>query len=491
VFARQVAKPQTKAAENPRRALAPQRSTLARHRLGHDPGEQALLLQRTIGNQAASRLLQPQASRSAGGATDNDHEQEVAPENTIARAAPRDASRDFSKIPVFAPDRANRPQARLSPNLPPLPSVIQPKLAMGDVNDPLEHEADRVADQVMRIPDPGPSITGTPPQVSRKCAACEEEAKTLHAKRIAVPETAAGEAPAIVHEVLRAPGRPLDAATRAFFEPRFGVDFSQVRLHTDEHAMRSARAIGASAYTVGQAIVFGRGAFAPANQAGTRLLAHELTHVIQQAGNNAAGAQVGHQRNASFSGSQGMLQRQPNMPSAAPTLGGLSLSYDTGTGSLSMMMAGPQSTPVVSSPTIGLRHDADGSWHILVGGKDKVVPADEIPKLLRDATGQGGGGAKPAAQTYRVPTCNELRYPADKEQEPRYRSFQDFQTQRNLFHKGLPGSGASWIDLTRGLYDALVEVCIQESLPLPKPPSDTDQLQDLPGGNLPEGQAVA
>jgi hypothetical protein len=93
-----------------------------------------------------------------------------------------------------------------------------------------------------------------------------------------------GEAPPIVHEVLRSPGQPLDRATREFMEPRFGHDFSSVRVHTDAKAAASAGAVQAKAYTVGQNVVFGAGTFAPGTQAGQRLVAHELTHVMQQDG---------------------------------------------------------------------------------------------------------------------------------------------------------------------------------------------------------------
>ena len=69
---------------------------------------------------------------------------------------------------------------------------------------------------------------------------------------------------------------------RTFFEPRFERDFSQVRVHADAHAAESAQAVQALAYTVGSDIVFGAGQYAPATTAGQRLLAHELTHVVQQ-----------------------------------------------------------------------------------------------------------------------------------------------------------------------------------------------------------------
>ena len=105
------------------------------------------------------------------------------------------------------------------------------------------------------------------------------------------PQAAGGEAPAIVHEVLRSPGQPLDAATRTFFEPRFGRDFSQVRVHAGAAAEQSARDVNAHAYTVGHNIVFGAGRFAPGTNEGRRLIAHELTHVMQQERSGVAAIQ--------------------------------------------------------------------------------------------------------------------------------------------------------------------------------------------------------
>jgi len=92
----------------------------------------------------------------------------------------------------------------------------------------------------------------------------------------------------IVHEVLQSPGQPLDPQTRAFFEPRFGQDFSRVIVHSDGRAAKSARALNSIAFTIGREMVFGDGQYAPATSAGRRLLAHELAHTVQQAGYTAA-----------------------------------------------------------------------------------------------------------------------------------------------------------------------------------------------------------
>jgi len=128
--------------------------------------------------------------------------------------------------------------------------------------------------------------------LQRKCACgnhtaaggeCEECArKKPSLQRKSANENAVAEVPQIVHEVLRSSGQPLDAATRAFFEPRLGHDFSRVRVHTDTRAAESAQAVGAIAYTVGREVVFGPGSFQPNTLVGRQLLAHELTHVLQQ-----------------------------------------------------------------------------------------------------------------------------------------------------------------------------------------------------------------
>ncbi len=166
---------------------------------------------------------------------------------------------------------------------------VQCKLQVGAVNDPLEAEADRVADQVMRMSDPGIPSTEAAQAVHRKCAGCEEEEdKKLHAKPAGEPLP--GEAPPIVHDVLRSPGEPLDPATRLSLEPRFGAEFADVRLHTDATAAASAQAVNALAYTVGNHIVFGDGQYAPGRMEGHRLLAHELAHTMQQRGTNGVAA---------------------------------------------------------------------------------------------------------------------------------------------------------------------------------------------------------
>jgi Domain of unknown function (DUF4157) len=162
----------------------------------------------------------------------------------------------------------------------PLPGTLQAKLVIGEANDPLEGEADRIADRVLRISQP--PISATPSQIRRKCAACEEEeAQTVRRKRTG-PEGAACEAPPVVTELLRSPGRPLETGVRRSMEQQFRQDLGDVRIHTDAMASRSAEAVAARAYTVGRNVVFRHGEYAPNTHGGRRLLAHELVHVLQQ-----------------------------------------------------------------------------------------------------------------------------------------------------------------------------------------------------------------
>ena len=178
--------------------------------------------------------------------------------------------------------------------------VLQAKLTVNQPGDIYEQEADRVAEQVMRMPDPGAHTSpmfGAVPGVQRKCSCggscdnCKAEKSDEEPGRVQMKPSGAGVsghaaapsiAPPIVHEVLRSPGQPLDRATRTFFEARFGYGFDKVRVHTDNTADHSAAAVNARAYTVGHHIVFGAGQCGPSTAEGKKLMAHELTHVMQQ-----------------------------------------------------------------------------------------------------------------------------------------------------------------------------------------------------------------
>lgn len=217
--------------------------------------------------------------------------------------------------------------------------VIQPKLIIGQPDDKYEQEADRVADEVIRMPElrvqrqpeveevsvqPKPLADRITPLVQRQIEEEEEEpiqAKLLDGVQIQrqdeepeeeeeerKEEAAGDEKPEaqvktadspraanipyngfIANRVaaLRSGGQSLSASARAFFEPRFGRDFSGVRVHTDAGANELADASDAKAFTAGRDIVFADGQYAPSSRAGQQLIAHELTHVVQQQGHDS------------------------------------------------------------------------------------------------------------------------------------------------------------------------------------------------------------
>jgi hypothetical protein len=148
---------------------------------------------------------------------------------------------------------------------------LQRKLIIGASNDPLEQEADRIADRVMAAPEHSP-VSRVPLRIQRSARQVTEWTNT---------------APASVDNVLASSGRPLEPKLQRDMEHSFHHDFSQVRVYTGGAAEQSSKDVNAKAYTVGNKIVFGSGQYTPETQQGKRLVAHELTHVIQQSGTNS------------------------------------------------------------------------------------------------------------------------------------------------------------------------------------------------------------
>ena len=199
---------------------------------------------------------------------------------------------------------------------------IQAKLKIGQPGDKYEQEADRVAEQVVRMPEwrvqrqeeekeehlirSKPLVDQNTPLVQRQVEEEEEEKEILQTKR--------GEdtTPEVIQDfksrihTLQGRGQPLPESVRTFFEPRFGYDFGRVRVHTDAQLAETAKTVNARAFTIGQDVVFGTGQYSPQTWEGKRLLAHELTHVIQQ-------AQQPQQ-------SKGMIQRDVTMPEETITV---------------------------------------------------------------------------------------------------------------------------------------------------------------------------
>ena len=162
-------------------------------------------------------------------------------------------------------------------------SYIQAKLPISNADDPEERQADQVAQTIMRKPAGFPAPT--PCSCSHDgemCEECQQKQSQPTIQRRASAPCAPAHVPRLVSDVLRSPGHPLDSATRAFFEPRFGRDFSHVRVHREPEADRASQHLHANAFTVGQHIYFRQSLYAPETREGCKLLAHELTHTLQQ-----------------------------------------------------------------------------------------------------------------------------------------------------------------------------------------------------------------
>jgi hypothetical protein len=210
-------------------------------------------LQHNIWNQAVPRTLQASAEQLKA--------------NQV-RGKSSGFAHDFSRIHIYGRS----------------PIQVQPKLTVNTPADPFEHEADRIADQVMRIPEtklqPGCVCGGECP----KCRA-EQLGRThglLQTKHIQANDSLVSLVPPMDHDILRSSGQPLDQATRAYFEPRFGYSFSDVRVHTTDDASTLAESIHARAFTLGRNVAFAASEYQPDTVAGRQLIAHELTHVVQQ-----------------------------------------------------------------------------------------------------------------------------------------------------------------------------------------------------------------
>lgn len=220
-------------------------------------GELHFHLHRTIGNNAAQRLVE--ADR-----------QDVEVGSTIVDAARFGG--DFNRTP---------PQGKT-------PKVLQEKLAISTPEDPAEQEADRAAEQVMRMPHEVGSSSAAAQRyanttLQRVCEECmDERSEELEGKAVGSDtEPIDGHVLSKIQAV-QGGGSPLPNPSRAFFEQRFGHDFTAVRIHTDSRAAELARNVKARAFTLGQDIVFGLGEYSPESGHGKHMLAHELAHVVQQ-----------------------------------------------------------------------------------------------------------------------------------------------------------------------------------------------------------------
>jgi hypothetical protein len=247
------------------------------------------------------------------------------------------------------------------------PHPLQRKpLEIGAADDPLEREADRVAERVMRMeamPEtPLPLAVSNGPMVAPSGRGA----------------AASGEAPPSVHAALAMPGQPLDASARAFFEPRFGVDLSGVRVHTDALAQQSALDVNALAYTVGSHLVFGAGRYAPESLGGQQLLAHELAHTLQQQQSLQVQRYTAAERRAMTEGQITARQSDLDLASQRHFQPG-DIVFRLGSRPLGLLMGEPV--------THGGIYIGDGLIHDVVGfGNRHVRVADFFSRALGEAT---------------------------------------------------------------------------------------------------------
>ncbi len=192
--------------------------------------------------------------------------------------------------------KESQPKA-IKSNIPFFSPMVQKKLSVGSVNDSYEVEADNMATKVMRMSEPSvQNYSHTGALVQRKCTACEQEEK-IQKKALAENITpliqrasdseSGGVAPSHVESQInssRGGGSSLDNGTKSFMESRFGTDFSDVKIHTGSQAVQMSRELNAQAFTVGNDIYFNEGKYSPNSDSGKHLLAHELTHTVQQMG---------------------------------------------------------------------------------------------------------------------------------------------------------------------------------------------------------------
>ncbi|MEP7377632.1 MAG: DUF4157 domain-containing protein [Chitinophagaceae bacterium] len=193
------------------------------------------------------------------------------------------------------------------------PLFIQCKLPIGAVDDPLEHEADAMADKVMRMPEQSfiqrqcdqcekeEEIQQKPLTsfVQRKCAHCEEKEKILQKPLASFIQRKGSETGSFASESIsnqihstKGKGSSIDEGTISFMQNRFGADFGDVKIHTDGQAIQMNRDLHARAFTVGNDIYFNQGQYQPGSESSKHLLAHELTHTIQQGGNNRSSSAI-------------------------------------------------------------------------------------------------------------------------------------------------------------------------------------------------------
>jgi len=331
-------------------------------------------LQHILGNQAVQRLLQT-------------HDEELKAEWTASTLSP--FRYDFSRLPIHPPTEA----------------TIQTKLAINKPGDEYEQEADRIADQEMATPA-YTAVSGAPPHIQSFAGQSNGRMDT---------------APASVEQALASPGRPLEPALRQDMEQRFGYDFSQVRVHSGSAAAKSAWMMNARAYTFGPNIVFGAGQLTPGTRDGRRLIAHELTHVVQQSGKGGMSVAVQRAPMTEAEALRALAEAQRDYQTKI----GVAQDYIESKGGKPGKQPG---RPSVDQPPPGARRLPSRDWlnkrliEIAAGGDSKARDvmddlADASAKVRqaqRDLTAARGSAKTPSGTTTRFKAPTTSKTPTTK-----------------------------------------------------------------------------
>ncbi len=309
----------------------------------------------------------------------------------------------LNPIPAVPLVSARQTQSRLTTT-----QLIQPKLKIGASHDRYEQEADRVADQVMRMPDrqaTGSSspISGLPAghSIQRRCDGCQqklEEDSTLQAKTSSNATATVTPGLSSGIQSLRGNGQPMSDATRSYFEPRFGHQFNQVRIHTDSHAASLASSINARAFTLGQDVVFAGGQYQPDSREGRRLIAHELAHTIQQGKGSADTPRLSHVESDRIQKQDDDDEEQHRPPRRTSDwkfqLGFGPMRAPSPSGPEANFFAPTQQLPIpgfLLNRGVGLQY-SDGRFDVGVfpnlGGSTDFYGTRDIPRLLRRGSSQ-------------------------------------------------------------------------------------------------------
>lgn len=198
--------------------------------------------------------------------------------------------------------------------------AIRAKLTVSQPGDIEEKKAGSVVDQILRSHGGAGSAPCSCAAGEEMCDECQQKQVAVSRKTVGASGTPALASHGVLDTTLGSAWHPLDAPTRACFEPRFGRDFSGVRVHTDASAASSARSIQALAYAAGEHLVFDAGQFAPGTESGARLLAHELAHVVQQDKAGSADHRI-HRQAAPEGGSQQPSTAEPTIAPASSVQG--------------------------------------------------------------------------------------------------------------------------------------------------------------------------